>query len=384
MRTNPTFVKAAKWVIIAIVVLVLALVVGRNFAYFFVVVEEQETAVQFRGGRIYNIVGPGVYSDVGLFVRVSKISCQAIPFEVSDPELITKDKQRIGLIVSGDIFRPCIQDGDLLRQMWAEYRGLYLQDDLMASRVQSLAKQAMKVCAGDRTFEQSVIGTARDELRTCIDTELNDMTSKFGASVANVAVPEIVISAEVQAALDSIVQSRLMTEKAAQDELKALAEAEAEQARQEGEIRVEQSRIQEQTRQQTLLSQLESERLAAQLAVIQAQRTNDLAQLERERAVIESTKANELLSAERDLEINEALAKAALAKAQADLAYNAALADLYTANPTFLQLQLVQANADALNATDKVIFVPEGTMPTIVLPGEGIVPTIDTGATTQP
>jgi len=384
MRTNPGLVKVAKWAIIGIVILVLVLVVGRNFAYFFVVVEEQESAVQFRGGRIHNIVGPGVYSDVGLFVRISKISCQAIPFEVSDPELITRDKQRIGLIVSGDIFRPCIRDGDMLRQMWAEYRGLYLQNDLMASRVQSLAKQAMKVCAGDRTFEQSVIGTARDELRTCIDTELNDMTGKFGASVANVAVPEIVISAEVQAALDSIVQSRLMTEKAAQDELKALAEAEAEQARQEGEIRVEQSRIQEQTRQQTLLSQLESERLAAQLAVIQAQRTNDLAQLERERAVIESTKANELLSAERDLEINEALAKAALAKAQADLAYNAALADLYTANPTFLQLQLVQANADALNATDKVIFVPEGTMPTIVLPGEGIVPTIDTGATTQP
>ena len=100
MRTNPALAKIAKWAIIAIVILVLVLVVGRNFAYFFVVVEEQETAVQFRGGRIYNIVGPGVYSDVGLFVRVSKISCQAIPFEVSDPELITKDKQRIGLIVS--------------------------------------------------------------------------------------------------------------------------------------------------------------------------------------------------------------------------------------------------------------------------------------------
>ena len=44
-------------------------------------------------------------------------------------------------------------------------------------------------------------------------------------------VPEVVLSAEVQTALDAIVQSRLETEKAAQDELKARAEAAAEQAR---------------------------------------------------------------------------------------------------------------------------------------------------------
>ncbi|MEZ4656938.1 MAG: hypothetical protein R2911_05150 [Caldilineaceae bacterium] len=34
---------------------------------------------------------------------------------------------------------------------------------------------------------------------------------------------------------------------------------------------------------------------------------------------------------------------------------------VYAANPGFPQLQMVQANANALNATDKVIFTPDGT-----------------------
>ena len=56
---------------------------------------------------------------------------------------------------------------------------------------------------------------------------------------------------------------------------------------------------------------------------------------------------------------------------------------MYGANPEFLQLQIVNANASALQASDKIIFTPEGTIPTLVLPGPGIVPTIDTGQTTQ-
>jgi hypothetical protein len=177
--------------------------------------------------------------------------------------------------------------------------------------------------------------------------------------ISNVVVPQVILSEAVQQTLDAIVQSRLETEKAAQDALKARAQAEAEQAKQEGEIRVEQSRIQEETRQQTILAQLEQEKLAAQQAVIQAQ------------------KANELLSAEQDLAINKAMAAAAAEKAKADLAPQLAQADMYARYPGYLQLQLAQANASALRNTDKIIFTPEGTMPTIVMAGPGIQPTVN-------
>ncbi len=349
-----------------------------NFFYFFNPVEEQEVGVQFRNRRITNIVGPGVYSDVGLFVDLQTISTQAIPFEVLDEEIITSDKQRIGLKLTGDIFRPSLGDADLIQSQWSRYRGLYLDDAQASARVRDLAQQSMKVCVGDRTFDDNIIGTSRDALRACIDAELNGLVSEFGLRIENVVVPEVILSQEVQTALDAIVQSRLQTEKAAQDQLRASAEAAAEQAKQEGEIRVEQSRIQEQTRQGILLAQLEQERLAAQLAVIEQEKENELANVAKDQAVSLAEKERELLISAQNLEISRIEAERAIVDAEARTAVEQVLAALYETNPEYLSLLLAQANASALNETDKVIFTPEGTVPTLVLPGPGIVPTVDT------
>lgn len=357
---------------------------GSQFFYLFVRVEQQEVGVQFKSGQIVNIVGPGVYTDIGLFVEMKHVSSQAVPFDVLDPEIITKDKQRIGLRVTGDAFRPGLARVDVLRNNWAQYSQIYLDDLVASERVKALAQQAMKVCVGERTFDDAIIGTARDDLRQCIDDEVSALADNYGLQIENVVVPEVVLSAEVQAALDSIVASRLATEKAAQDALKAQAEAEAEKAKQIGAIQVEQSRIQEEARQQIILAQLEQEKTIAQKAVIEAVKANELAQVEAQNAIIEAEKINELLAAQQDLEINKALALAAAEKAKADLAQQLALAALYGENPGYLQLQMVLANASALKATDKIIFTPEGTTPTIVLPGPGIVPTVDTTPATGP
>ncbi len=367
-------------VIVGVIVVLFLLNFARNFFYAFERVNEQEVAVQFQGGKIKNVVGPGIYTDVGLFVDIVRVSSQAIPFSVKDDEIITKDKQRIGLVVSGDIFRPNIAQKDTIQALWAQYRSIYLEDELARSRMQDQARQAMKVCIGDRTFDDNVVGTARDVLRQCIDDELNGRAANFGLRIENLVVPDVILSPAVQSALDAIVQSRLETEKAAQDKLRADAQADAEQARQEGEIRIEQSRIQEQARQQTALAQLEEQKVAAQRAVIEAERANELARVEAERAVIEAQKSNELIAAQRDIEIAQAQAVAAEEQAKARIAYDSALSELYSARPEYVQLLIAQANASALKSTDKVIFTPEGVTPTLVLPGPGIVPTVDTTA----
>ncbi len=366
--------------IVAIIGIFVLYSFSSQFFYFFERVEEQEVGVKFRSGRISGIVGPGVYSDVGLFVNMRRVSSEAVPFRVTDEELITLDKQRIGLVVTGDVFRPGIAHADIIQAKWAQYNQHYLNDEVARIAIEDRARQAMKVCVGDRIFDDAVIGTARDELRSCIDTELDELASSYGLNVDNVAVPDVILLPEAQDRLDEIVQSRLQTEKAKQDELRAKAEAAAEQARQEGEIRVAQSRIQEEARQQKSLAELDREKIQAQKAVIEAERANELARVEAERAIIEAEKANELLGATRDLEIQQARALAATEQAKADLAPQIALAELYISSPGFLQLQMVQTNAAALNATDKVIFTPEGVAPTIVIPGPGIVPTVDTGS----
>ena len=365
-------------VIVGVIVVLFLLNFARNFFYAFERVNEQEVGVQFQGGKIKDVVGPGIYTDVGLFVEIVRVSSQAIPFSVQDDEIITKDKQRIGLVVSGDIFRPNIVQKDTIQALWAQYRSIYLEDELARSRIQDQARQAMKVCIGDRTFDDNVVGTARDVLRQCIDDELNERAANFGLKIENLVVPDVILSPAVQAALDAIVQSRLETEKAAQDKLRADAQADAEQARQEGEIRIEQSRIQEQARQQTALAELEEAKVAAQRAVIEAERANELARVEAEQAVIEAQKRNDLIAAQRDIEIAQAQAIAAEEQAKAQIAFESALAELYAVRPEYVQLLIAQANASALKSTDKVIFTPEGMTPTLVLPGPGIVPTVET------
>jgi len=367
------------FIVIAVIVVGVLLSFSSRFFYFFEKVDAQEVGVQLESGRIKDVVGPGVYSDSGLFVELKRISSHAVSFTVTDPEIITKDKQRIGLTVSGDIFRPGLTEKDIIYAKWALYRDLYLNDEVARNRVSDLTRQAMKVCVGDRKFDDNIIGTARDELRQCIDDELSSLAANFGLQIDNVVVPEVILSPEVQAALDAIVQSRLQTEKAAQDKLKADAEAAAEQARQEGEIRVAQSRMQEEARQQTILAKLEQEKILAQKAVIEANLANELAKVEAERAVIEAQKSNELLAAEKDIEINKLRALAAAEKAKADLAVQIALAQLYAQYPNYLQLQIVQANASAISSTDKIIFTTEGMMPNLVIPGPGILPTVETG-----
>ena len=173
---------ASIFFILIVIIIVLGVLMSffSQFFYLFERVEEQEVGVQFESGRIVDIVGPGVYSDFGFYVELRRISSQAIPFDVQDDEIITKDKQRIGLVVSGDIFRPNLAQKDVLQEKWAEYRNIFLDDVLAQTRVQDLAKQAMKGCVGDRNFDDNVVGTARDELRACIDSEVSDLAANSG------------------------------------------------------------------------------------------------------------------------------------------------------------------------------------------------------------
>jgi hypothetical protein len=348
------------WAFVIVVLLAIALAVLSSHFYILARVDPQEVGVRFRGGRIHEVVGPGVYSDFALFADLKRVSSEAVSFSVTDPEVVTLDRQRIGLVVSGDVFRPNVSQADILRRLWPEYRGLYLSDDALRNRVTDLALQAMKSCVGDRTFNNNVIGSARDELRVCIDEELDKLASNLGLTVQNVAVPNVILSEEVQASLDAITQSRLDTELATQDAIKAKEQATANQAREEGEVRVALARQQEEVRQKTFLAELEKERLEAQRSVIQAE------------------KANDLLTAQKDLEINQVQAEAAQAAARAELASELILADVYAASPAYAYLQAVLANASALTEADKIIFTQEGTSPTIVVPGAGIVPTVDT------
>ncbi|RPH60169.1 MAG: hypothetical protein EHM81_06780 [Chloroflexi bacterium] len=338
------------WLVLGVIGLVFVFAVLSSFWYF-EVINNDEVGVKIRSGQIVGIAQPGIVYDFGLFVQLVKIKTSSVAITVDDAELITSDKQRIGLQVTADVFRPTT--ADIVTSNYARYKTIYIDDASLQNRMQAFTLQAMKVCVGDKKFDDAIIGTGRDVLRACIDDELSKLAEPIGLEVRNVAVPQVTISPEVQAALDAIVQSRLATEKAKQDAEKAKQESTASQAVEEGRIRVEQSKLQEEARQQVTLQQLQQQKLEAQLKVIEQQTVNAKAQLE-------LTKAQQQIADEQ---------------AKVDLAREIALAKLYAENPAYVSLLIAQANASAIKASDKFIFVPAGTFPNLIF-GNGLLPTV--------
>jgi hypothetical protein len=344
----------SRGVIVAAIVVIAALLLSlflRSFWYF-EVIENDEVGVAIEAGKIQRVLQPGIAYDFGLFVQLVKIKTSAVAIVVDDPELITSDKQRIGLEVSADVFRP--SDADTVSSNYSDYKNIYTNDTALQSRMTAFTNQAMKVCVGNKKFDEAVIGSGRDDLRACIDDELSKLVQPLGLEVRNVAVPQVTISPAVQEALDSIVQSRLATEKAKQDAEKAKQQAAAQQAVEEGQIRVEQSKLQEESRQQATLQELKRKQLEAELQVIEQDKINTNAQLE-------LTKIQQLVAVEQ---------------AKIDLAKELALAELYTQHPEYVALQVALANAGAIKNTDKLIITPEGVFPNLILSNNGTLPVV--------
>ncbi len=339
------------WTVLAIIGLAILGSVVRSFWYF-EVINNDEVGIAIEAGQIAGIKQPGIAYDFGLFVELVKVRTSAVAITVDDPELITSDKQRIGLEVTADVFRP--READIVTSNYARYRGIYTDDAALQQRMTAFTLQAMKVCVGDKKFDEAVIGSGRDALRSCIDDEMSALAEPLGLEVRNVAVPQVTISPEVQSALDAIVQSRLATEKAKQDVEKAKQESLAQQAVEEGRIRVEQSKLQEEARQQVTLQELKKQQLEAELDVIEQEKIN----------------------AESQLALTQAQQKIADEQAQVDLAKEIALAQLYAENPIYVALQIALANAQAIKDTDKLIFTPEGVFPNLIF-NNGAIPTFD-------
>lgn len=365
MRTSSTNVSSrAVRLILTLVIgfigLAIILAFARQHVYFFSQVDVDQVGVMKRGGQIYRVVPSGLYTDVALFAELQTYSTSAFQFTVADKELITSDNQRIGVTVSGSMFRPDFSKADRIPDLWARYNHIYTNDEALQRVASDISAQAMKVCVGGKPFRDSTIGAGRDTLRNCVDEELSKLADPYGLDVSNVTVPNVELSPEVQSLLDAITKSRLETEKADQDRQKATAQGLAAQAEQEAQIRVEQSRAQEEAKQKAILAELTRDQLRAEQQVIEAQKNNDL------------------LAAQRDLDINKALAEAAIEKAKADLAKEIALAELYSNNSNYYSLQVALANASAIKATDKMIFVQEGTFPQLVF-GNNLNPVVPVG-----
>lgn len=174
-----------------IVLACVALLFFSSGSYFNEEIKPYEIGVQTQSGMVKAVVGPGTYSDIGWDVGIEHISCEAIPFAVEDPEVITKDRQRIAITVGGDLFRSC--DKEFIKETWPIYQQRYLKDDALLNRIQDITLQAMKSCVDD--YDSDVILTSADTgLEICIDNQINALAEPHGLRIENLRIQEIAAS----------------------------------------------------------------------------------------------------------------------------------------------------------------------------------------------
>src|SRR5512140_1495067 len=332
-----------RWIIFFFAAVFVLLLVVSGFAllgYAWENVGDTYIAVQLFQNKPWNVVGSGVYTDLRPWAVIERINVAQLQWCSVDPEVITNDSQRIGLVVCGTVQRPSLGQAAAYLKGWSSYKPYYVNDLAQAGKfhyeakpnnsneqivvveqaglMQTLAQQAMKVCVGDRGFEEAVIGSARDELRKCIDDQVSPLAQGYGSLIVdNVTVPNVILSAEVQASLDAITQSRFALALAQQEKSTAITQAEAKLAEEQGKIRVSQGTIQEQARQDAVTAQLQAQALEAKQQVISQQNANDL------------------LDAQLQLDVNTARFQAAEVAAKGNNADKLYVASILQTNPNY-------------------------------------------------
>ena len=124
---------------------------------------------------------------------IEHVSCEAIPFAVEDPEVITKDRQRIAITIGGDVLRSC--DKEFIEETWRQFQKIYLEDDVVLHRMGQIAIQAVKSCVGDYDADAILEGSNTD-IESCIDENLNWLAEAYGLRVENVSIREVALTSE--------------------------------------------------------------------------------------------------------------------------------------------------------------------------------------------
>ncbi len=149
-------------------------------------VKTDQSGVIVDGGKIKSCVGPGVYSDNGLFTDLREVSNATLTFEVADPQVATKDSQLVGISVTIQARR----NGDCvsLTNLLTNWPALTADDPLIAV-ISATANEAMKV--GTRQFTLTQLLDDRNGLSTAIKDALEIDAGKYSTTIINVSIKNV-------------------------------------------------------------------------------------------------------------------------------------------------------------------------------------------------
>jgi hypothetical protein len=206
-------------------------------------VKTDQSGVIVNGGKITDCVGPGVYTRWGLFQDLVEVSNGTVTFEVSDPQVATKDSQLVSVIVTIQARRN--SDCDSLKNLLTNWPAL-VDDTNLINTITATTNEAIKV--GTRQFDLTQLLNDRVGLSTAIETALESDSNKYSTTIINVTIKDVgldpkyaevlqqkaLLTAQIEAALreQDLIKQQAANDTLAQEQktLVLLAQLETEKA----------------------------------------------------------------------------------------------------------------------------------------------------------
>lgn len=354
--SGPVIPTGAKFVggclgIIVIVLFVIAMAVPGIVDFYYV--DSTQIGVVTEYGKFTGVVGPG--QQFVLFspgYAITPVNVENRPFSFVIPQVALAGiegldggsgniQQQVTITVAGTMRNPT----EITEDMWQKNRSIYLGIEPGGVREQEMSKvvtQAVRVCTGDKTLTEVVVGQ-RNDIAGCYNQTVQPLASQYGISITVSSVPDV---DPPQSVLDSIETQSVLKQAAAQEEAQQEKDA-AEAAR----LQAQQRNIAQST---AVYNSSQAE-----ARITQAAANENVLLAEQRVAQVAATSTAQALNFGQTQEIIQLEIKRLQTEGEA--LQQKRLAELYQQYPEYAEVIIQQAFASALSATDKVFYIPPGT-----------------------
>jgi hypothetical protein len=220
-------------------------------------VESSEIGIETERGAITadGIKPPGGHQSLSPFAELTTMDLSAKTLEWSDPDLVTRDKQPIGVSVAVTFARK--RDRDSVILLWDRYRTEAINDDALLQQVNNRIPAVVKTVTARYTLDQ-LLGTdegsttGRSVVTNDLFILLEPELSEFGIELLDIRVANFqpdqayldLLKEKAQVGLEQeIAQQRTLQLAEQLNQERAQTEIELEKAQRENQVNQELSRV---------------------------------------------------------------------------------------------------------------------------------------------
>lgn len=218
-------------------------------------IEASEVGIETVRGQITQVLPSGGHQSADPFAELSVMDVSAKTLEWSDPDLVTQDKQPIGVSLAVTFSRR--RDTDSVRLMWEQYRSEATDDNALLQQVNNRIAAVAKSVTARYTLDE-LLGTAAGEttgrsvVTTALFTLLDPELEEFGVQLLDVRVSNFapdqayldLLKEKAQVGLEQeIAQQRTLQLREQLNQERAQTEIELEKARRENQVNQELSAV---------------------------------------------------------------------------------------------------------------------------------------------